>query len=590
MITTKESSLRRITKTVYANKGTFFSLLIFIIMANLFAVYFIGRERFIYYWDCSCYWKKYWYLCSHIFEPIQLVKSVIFSIRVADYNDLPALLLMPFGILFGTSRMAYILSIVNLFAIPVVVSFVLLHKKLCRIYGITSAALPFISAGIILLSPNFWIPILSGYPDVGGLFLINLIFLIYLNNEIIRQRLRDYIIVALFVTALFLFRRWYAYWGVSFYAASMFQAFIISLCMYPFGMKKFIKVLLRIFALITVSAIFLFMATPDLAIKILRTNYADIYSAYKVSRTLFQSAKLLLNPFGILYSFPFVLGAFYGIFNKRTRDFSILLISQLIIIFLLFTITQDFGYHHSYLMLSTILLFSSLCITNFIFSIKKLRIFACIFIILIFVLNFFTAFSPNELLGKTKVSKIFSGIFTDIRHPPMVRNDIKEICRILNTLNVLAVNSDDNIYVLASSHVLNFQVLKHAYLSFNCGNDVSGKILFTNDVDKRDGLPRHFFTAKYVVVAFPVQYHLHPSNQRIVGIPAELILEQKGIGRSFEKLPYEFTLDKGVKVYIYKKVKAFNDSDLEALSGMLKAYYPLRENICSIYNETETKK
>ena len=75
-----------------------------------------------------------------------------------------------------------------------------------------------------------------------------------------------------------------------------------------------------------------------------------------------------------------------------------------------------------------------------------------------------------------------------------------------------------------------------------------------------------------------------------MGIPAELILEQKGIGRSFEKLPYEFTLDKGVKVYIYKKVKAFNDSDLEALSGMLKAYYPLRENICSIYNETETKK
>jgi len=108
------------------------------------------------------------------------------------------------------------------------------------------------------------------------------------------------------------------------------------------------------------------------------------------------------------------------------------------------------------------------------------------------------------------------------------------------------------------------------------------KIFSTNDVDKRDGFPQQFLTAQYVIVADPIQYHLNSYDQRIVGVPAELVLKGEGIGASFEKLPYEFNLDENVKAYIYKKIKPFTNLDLEALSKLFKDYYPDRQNIYEI--------
>src|SRR5262245_38826641 len=73
--------------------------------------------------------------------------------------------------------------------------------------------------------------------------------------------------------------------------------------------------------------------------------------------------------------------------------------------------------------------------------------------------------------------------------------------------------------------------------------DLSKRILTTRDVDKRDGFPRALLTAKYVIVASPIQYHVSPRDQRVVGIPEQLILDGRNIGASFVKLLYQFNLD-----------------------------------------------
>jgi hypothetical protein len=199
-------------------------------------------------------------------------------------------------------------------------------------------------------------------------------------------------------------------------------------------------------------------------------------------------------------------------------------------------------------------------------------------VVLLLAMNFLAGFSPDPLWQR----KPFNWILTGNRHSPLVRNDIEEIDRMLDVLSKTLTNPDDRVYVLASSWVLNSSIVRNAPLSLNRYAEISPKVLQTHDWDKRDGFPERLLTANYVIVADPIQYHVQPSDQRVIGIPAEMILTGKNIGRSFVKLPYRFELDRGVKCYIYRKLGEFDSSDLAALAGMLKNYYPDRPSIYKI--------
>ncbi len=567
------------SNTVYKNKETVCALAIFTVTANLFIAYFIRQEHFLYYWDHINFWSKSYYLCHHfIGDTFAALKTLIYSIREDDYNYLPAFILMPFGLLFGTSRLAYILSIVNMIALPVAVSFVMLHKKFCQAYGLSSAALPFISASIALLLPNFWNPILYGMPDIGGMFLINIILLLYISRPFSEQSLLRLVIIAILISTIILFRRWYAYWGVSFYIALSIVECGALLVNRPFETKNVLKILSKIFMQGFISAVFLFTVAPTFVRRIIRTNYADLYSVYRENNTLLKAFQELVSNFGLFYFFLFVLGAIVSVMNKKTRRFSILLLIQAPILFVLFAKTQDFHPHHLYLLMPTMLLFPSLFITRLLLRARRFTLILACGLVFIFMLSIFSAFSPEGVWN----AGVYQKVLTHVRHVPLVRSDIddiKEVDRMLSVLEELVTSPDDRIYVLASSPILNCSILDSAYLTLNRHQNVAKKILWTNDVDKRDGFPREFLTAQYVVVADPIQYHLIPKDQRVVGIPAELVLKETGIGSAFSKLPYEFNLDGNVKAYIYKKIKPFSDSDLEMFSELLKKDYPDRPNI-----------
>ena len=163
-----------------------------------------------------------------------------------------------------------------------------------------------------------------------------------------------------------------------------------------------------------------------------------------------------------------------------------------------------------------------------------------------------------------------------------MRNDIKEIERLFKVLEGLLTDPRDRVYVLASSYNLNQDVLGSAYMSWNRYKEVSRRILPTSNVDKRDGFPQPLLTAQYVIIGSPQQYAVGEKDQRVVGVPAELILTRQGIGTSFERLPYKFVIEDNVKVYIYKKVRPLSDADLNDLSERLRKYYPERKNIYEI--------
>lgn len=99
--------------------------------ANGFVIYFINQERYIYFWDAANYWDKY-KIMSSLFKnaPLEALKILFQSIRSDDYNFLAVFFLIPFDFLFGSSRLAYILSITNIYALPAALSFAFLSTKI----------------------------------------------------------------------------------------------------------------------------------------------------------------------------------------------------------------------------------------------------------------------------------------------------------------------------------------------------------------------------------------------------------------------------------------------------------------------------
>jgi hypothetical protein len=505
------------------------------------------------------------------------VRHLLHSIRADDYNDLPAFLLMPFGLLFGTGRLAYILSIVNILAFPSAIALVLLHNKLSELQGHASSILPFISAGIVMLSPTFWHPILFGYADAGGIVAIGLILWLCASNDSFpEQRPRDLLVIGVLIPMLVLYRRWYAYWAVSFYIALWIQACVVPFSASKFDAKRFVRIASGCILQAIVSAAFFFAVAPTFGNRILHTDYADIYSAYRGSSTPFQAFRRIIEMVGLVWFSLAALGAVDALLHRRTRRVAAFLLVQWLAIFVLFARTQDFGPHQLYLLLPTLLVFATLLITRLVMKETSRRVAVLCGCLLVLATQFLATFSPRDLwYGKELRGMLLLGV----RHPPLARQDINEVDRMLEVMRGLLAEADDRVYVLASSAIINSDVLQSAYLSLGRYEDVPRRILGTHDVDKRDGFPEGLLTAQYVIVADPIQYHLRPEDQRVVGIPAQQVLDQEGIGAAFMKLPCEFTLDEAVKIYVYQKIRPISEPEVASLSAALRTFYPDRQQV-----------
>jgi hypothetical protein len=540
-----------------------FALLVF--SANVFVIVFISHEQYLYYWDLVGYWEKARRIATDFPAfPSRTVASIIRSVRNDDYNDLAAFLLLPGTLVLGGSRLSYVLSILNIFALPAVAFCALLQHKVSTVLGHDRRLAMLLIAVLALLSPVFWNPILQGYLDVGGVVLLAAILLLYLPGTSYEQGVRKPFLVGILIPTALLFRRWYAYWGIGFYAALVFEHCRSLL----WGdRRKGYRNMLLTGAMGVVSALFLFAVAPMFTIRIATTDYSDLYSAYRFSSSLLQALEHVIRYAGLLWFTLSLAGFAVGLSNRGTRRFFILLFVQSVVVFVLFAKTQDFGYQHHYLLFPAMLIGTGVVLTALATKRRWISLGALLSLLAI---NFISAFGPGELWER----RITGHLFTTIRHTPWIRNDIPEMKRMLNVLKNTLTGPDDSVYVLASSRTLNSDIVRMAYLTLGRDLDVSERVLFTHDVDLSNGFPTPLLRASHVLVADPIQYHLRPEDQRVVGIPARLVLDGQGIGAAYRRLPLEFNLDGQVKVYLYEKVAPLADADVSALADMFKRYYP----------------
>ena len=186
---------------------------------SLFVVDFILKENFIYYWDYANYWYKLIdFGTVFTANPVAAKDELIHSIKYHEYNLTPVLLLLPFEMVFGDSRLSYIFSITLIYAFPAILIFSLFFKKSMEnssVAGVDRSA--YLAALLCLgLSPQLWSPVFLGYPAAGGLILIVGVMLIYSRKKFETSGYSSVLFMGLLLCLCILFRRWYAYWVVGF--------------------------------------------------------------------------------------------------------------------------------------------------------------------------------------------------------------------------------------------------------------------------------------------------------------------------------------------------------------------------------------
>jgi hypothetical protein len=559
--------------------------LVLMFLSNTFAIYFLSQERFVYYWDWSAYWITYIDISTSLVEhPIAAVRSLIHSIRTDDYNLSPVLTLIPFELLFGPGRLTYILAITNVYLLPSAILMGLLAQRVLlpcsrkwALFSLVTAA-----TSILILHP-LWVPVLRGRPDVAGVAVIGGILLLHFTKPFLEQRLHNLIATGFLLCILVLLRRWYLFWAVAFFpalavaqATDIYQRHGVAWRHYFSAARNAI-----IIGLTFILALF-GLATP-FAVRAVSTDYSDIYSAYRFSNSLVEAAGRLLSYLGLTVTIASLLGLVWLTLRKQTRVVGIFLTAQSLIVFVAFARTQDFGTHHCYLLVPTIAVaVAAVAIGLYAQIANRLRRAAAIgFFFAVLLATFSAVLAPRA----ASLSEVLGRFVPVERMYPLVRNDIDVLDRLLDRLGNLNIQEPGDIYVLASSGILNSSILQNRCRLGPQGRFFCDRILVTHDVDKRDGFPRQFLRASYLVVASPTQYHLRADDQRVIGILAREVMEANGIGASFQRLPEEFSLDRGVTAWIFEKSQPFKRADLDALSGEFARYYPDERSIFLIQDE-----
>lgn len=541
------------------------SCLIPLIITNLIAINYVNTEQTIHYWDTSAYWRNSIDLLNTFNEnKFDALKTVVDSMHT-DYNLLPVLPVIPFLAIFGTSRLSFVLIILNLYILP----FAIVMTKTIQIafrgkyHHLKYWVYPLIFS-IFLLSPALLIPVFNGRPDAICILILSLIF--YLIAKTRMQYISNYFTLGLLTFLLIIFRRYFCFLAIGLYLAIFIVKTIISIHQYGLNKNSFLKIIklsLKLFASgILILALMLIFSRSLLA-RYLTNNYSDAYSAYMMGDFLRQVI-LFIRYYGLIFLIMVIAGIIISYIKYHKTPVgeltSIGLISSTIV-FLLFAKVQTLGDQHMYMFVP----FFTFCIAVLVVYLHNLKKYCFLAILPIIIIIFISIYSfTGTRANSCSAFCYFIGISETVR--PTVRHDMEKLNELTNYLEN-NMQPKDYVYVLSSSNIFNDDILKNlslpSYPSFN----ISGVM----HVDKRDGFPYYFFDASYIIVADPIQTHLTDGGQDVITYLANQIIVNQPSNLS---LINTYSLDNNVTLKLYHKDTKYSDGFLNETKQYFENKYP----------------
>lgn len=562
------------------NKYFLVVLALLILCSNLFLYQFYRQEKYIYFWDWSAYQNHFIFIVAKLHLGVfPALGALLYSIAFTEYSLLAPFIISLLGIIFGTSRAVFLFSILNVFALPASFLIGLVFAKLTDAKGKRKWLFTLMPMAIILLTPQFWIPLLLGFFDVITLVWIACVWLI-LSSDQEKRTWQKAAGVGLLLTLLIFTRRWFGYWSFSFFPAIFLQWLHCKV-----KKQKLFWELKTIVVCGLTSAAFLLIFGAPIAKQMLTDNYANMFSAFKGGNSTWQVILAAVYHYGWLTMLFAGAGFFWALKDSKVRPVAQIIGLQTLITLLLFARVQLIDLHHHYQFLIAAVLFESL----FIFYLwqKQIRRSWKILITLLFAIILLTNFF-QALIPQLKLNFRPWHLMANAEHYPLIRNDQAQISSLVKYLDQ-TMPQGTTLYVDASSLVLNDDVIRNScrYLSLPqirvCNN-----IIFASNVDLRDGLPRQFPNADFILVPSPAQTHLRPIDQRVIWVLGQQLMDKNSIGAAYTTLPVKFTLDGGVIVNILKRNRPLTPDELQNLSNLFLVFYPSRTDLFQIMPNPQT--
>ena len=511
-------------------------------ITSIIATTYISNEHYIYFWDYAHYSDRVSQLADSLrISPFKAIECFVDYLG-DDYTQIPSLPLLPFTLLFGNSRLVFILSL----ALAYIVPFCLVTGAIAtKIIPSPSRLIFWSTAFFTLTIPATWVSILRGYPDLGGASIIGLAILLYWKDPQLTHR-KHIIQMALLLAIAVWFRRPFAYSVCAFLLTLM----IVSFRDYFIQSKKDLKQLKNTLIQIIKIGLWFIAFSPVLVFKILFVNYHSLYASYEISST--EVVQYYGNDFGWLICLLALLGYGIKLISKtsRTKEIQFLFLMGSISIVQWVLFVKLNGSHYTALFIIFISLGFILLIHSLI-HFSKIKIISPISILITAIgLAIFSMISGLTTLGKQNY--VLRNLFP-VSKPPLNRGDYAEMGRLITFLRTDTIKNKA-IYVAASSETLTSDTLLAAEKKLYSRNSL--KILRTSNIDSRDVYPLNdLLKANLIITSAPVQYHLSPKEQKVVKIAVDIFQEHWSFAQDFKELSTEFHLDKSVQVKVYQRIR-----------------------------------
>jgi hypothetical protein len=300
---------------------------------------------------------------------------------------------------------------------------------------------------------------------------------------------------------------------------------------------------------------------------VVKTDYSTIYVAYQEGFAV--SLINVLSGIGYFMIPFFLAGLVYAWKTKeaKIRYFICFCVTNLVVSFLVFALTQTPGLQHCLPFAMWVLLVSVFGISyikNLLKNSFHKRLFLFI-IILLFLTSMTYSFLPGwEMNGPMR--HLFPSV-----NKPLHSNYEDQYVALGKKLSQLAHDESATFTVLASSILFNDDVIEN----FLDPELVHKHFLVrTANVDLRDSIWLNPYLVNYVVISNPPATHLVSNSQQVITIPTKELISGRGIGMAYQRLDDIFKLNDDMQVLVYKKVRGFSVEEVNALFDRFYVSYP----------------
>jgi hypothetical protein len=533
---------------------------------------YVSAETWLYYWDQAVHQDIVWNTAQAFGDSWRAGLISVARSFNNDYNALFAIPFIPFMRRLGDSRLTFVTALSVVCLCPLALSFGVLATRL--VSG-SRRAVFWTGVWIALLVPITWVPTLRGFPDALPASLVVLALSIVLSERGL-ERLRGAALCGGLLAMAAILRRHFAYAGLALFETVALYGLVRVVVRLPAGRERWREdarvVLLWLVVAGAVAGGVLLTIGYGFARRVLAFDFGALYQGYE--NAISFVLRSFLTPYGwsslIAAAAGLLLSPLASVAERGRVAFLTLFaaVSGLQWLLVVRQVGENYTLHFTPFVVAGLLMLGwSLWRLSRPRWRAALATLGCLWLLSNAVLALSTLKIAEDAVWRPLLAAQWE---------PLRRCDYNAI---LNLARFLGENGpqDARVYVAASSHIINPDIVRHADWADLGRRPGKLAVLRVPEVDTRDEYPVGALVgADMVVTAEPAQYHLPVDEQTTVRVAHDIFAQGVAVARDFCRLPPTFPFVDGVAVSVFKRVRPTAlDTALETLR-IVQEYIPRR--------------